>query len=183
VAALDATERGHVGLGDYYSQRGESPSVWARGCRRTAGRGAADEVAVRAGPPSGCSAPGAREPRRRPHLTTTCGPSDRLASTSVPASGSYVGPCPSGASRTSSSATYNPAISWHWITALPGRSVFAGHPAGCPPLRSPELIAAPPETGGGNRGTTGATPARRLAAEFRDGCAANLPAQGRPVAQ
>ena len=29
VAALDATERGHVGLGDYYSQRGESPGVWA----------------------------------------------------------------------------------------------------------------------------------------------------------
>ncbi|MCF6746552.1 toprim domain-containing protein [Blastococcus sp. KM273128] len=29
VAALDATERGHVGLGDYYSQRGESPGAWA----------------------------------------------------------------------------------------------------------------------------------------------------------
>ncbi|SDG04800.1 DNA primase, catalytic core [Blastococcus aurantiacus] len=29
VAALDATERGSVGLGDYYSQRGESPGVWA----------------------------------------------------------------------------------------------------------------------------------------------------------
>lgn len=28
VAALDATERGLAGLGDYYSQRGESPGVW-----------------------------------------------------------------------------------------------------------------------------------------------------------
>ncbi|MGY1631885.1 MobF family relaxase [Geodermatophilus sp. SYSU D01186] len=31
VAAMDATERGHAGLGDYYSQRGESPGVWAGG--------------------------------------------------------------------------------------------------------------------------------------------------------
>jgi hypothetical protein len=31
VAAFDATERGHVGLGDYYSQRGEAPGVWAGG--------------------------------------------------------------------------------------------------------------------------------------------------------
>ncbi len=29
VAALDATERGHDGLGDYYAQRGESPGRWA----------------------------------------------------------------------------------------------------------------------------------------------------------
>ena len=29
VAAYDATDRGHVGLGDYYSQRGESPGRWA----------------------------------------------------------------------------------------------------------------------------------------------------------
>jgi hypothetical protein len=29
VAAFDATERGHGGLGDYYSQRGESPGRWA----------------------------------------------------------------------------------------------------------------------------------------------------------
>ncbi|MCV2491675.1 relaxase domain-containing protein [Geodermatophilus sp. YIM 151500] len=28
VAAFDATERGHAGLGDYYSQRGESPGMW-----------------------------------------------------------------------------------------------------------------------------------------------------------
>ncbi len=28
VAALDATERGHTGLGDYYSQSGESPGRW-----------------------------------------------------------------------------------------------------------------------------------------------------------
>jgi conjugative relaxase-like TrwC/TraI family protein len=31
VAAFDTTERGHAGLGDYYSQRGESPGVWAGG--------------------------------------------------------------------------------------------------------------------------------------------------------
>ena len=29
VAALDATEKGHVGLATYYSQRGEVPGVWA----------------------------------------------------------------------------------------------------------------------------------------------------------
>ncbi|WP_448642935.1 MobF family relaxase [Geodermatophilus sp. URMC 63] len=29
VAAMDATERGLAGLSDYYSQRGESPGVWA----------------------------------------------------------------------------------------------------------------------------------------------------------
>ncbi|MGY5884164.1 MobF family relaxase [Modestobacter lacusdianchii] len=28
VAAFDATERGHAGLGDYYSQRGEAPGRW-----------------------------------------------------------------------------------------------------------------------------------------------------------
>ena len=28
VAALDATERGHTGLAEYYSQRGESPGQW-----------------------------------------------------------------------------------------------------------------------------------------------------------
>jgi TrwC relaxase len=28
VAAFDTTERGHEGLGDYYSQRGESPGQW-----------------------------------------------------------------------------------------------------------------------------------------------------------
>ncbi|MGY1683150.1 MobF family relaxase [Geodermatophilus sp. SYSU D01176] len=31
VAAMDTTERGLAGLGDYYSQRGESPGVWAGG--------------------------------------------------------------------------------------------------------------------------------------------------------
>ncbi|MGY1684958.1 MobF family relaxase [Geodermatophilus sp. SYSU D00867] len=31
VAAFDATERGHAGLSDYYSQRGESPGRWAGG--------------------------------------------------------------------------------------------------------------------------------------------------------
>ncbi|RBY98105.1 TrwC relaxase [Blastococcus sp. TF02-8] len=44
VAALDATERGHVGLGDYYSQRGESPGMWA-------GAGLAGLVGVVAGEP------------------------------------------------------------------------------------------------------------------------------------
>jgi hypothetical protein len=28
VAALDATEKGHVGLASYYSGRGEKPGVW-----------------------------------------------------------------------------------------------------------------------------------------------------------
>jgi conjugative relaxase-like TrwC/TraI family protein len=28
VAALDATEKGHIGLASYYSERGESPGVW-----------------------------------------------------------------------------------------------------------------------------------------------------------
>src|SRR6186997_2931071 len=31
VAALDATEKGHVGLAGYYTERGESPGVWV-GC-------------------------------------------------------------------------------------------------------------------------------------------------------
>ncbi|MGY1782234.1 MobF family relaxase [Geodermatophilus sp. SYSU D01036] len=46
VAAMDATERGLVGLGDYYSQRGESPGVWA-------GRGLAGLAGVDAGQPVG----------------------------------------------------------------------------------------------------------------------------------
>jgi hypothetical protein len=28
VAALDATEKGHIGLASYYAERGESPGVW-----------------------------------------------------------------------------------------------------------------------------------------------------------
>ena len=28
VAALDATEKGHIGLASYYSERGEKPGVW-----------------------------------------------------------------------------------------------------------------------------------------------------------
>ena len=28
VAALDATEKGHVGLAAYYTERGESPGAW-----------------------------------------------------------------------------------------------------------------------------------------------------------
>ena len=30
VAALDATEKGYVGLAAYYTERGESPGVWVR---------------------------------------------------------------------------------------------------------------------------------------------------------
>ncbi|SOC49459.1 DNA primase, catalytic core [Blastococcus aggregatus] len=44
VAALDATERGHAGLGDYYSHRGESPGVWT-------GSGLTGLPAVSAGQP------------------------------------------------------------------------------------------------------------------------------------
>ncbi|WP_233498799.1 MobF family relaxase [Blastococcus sp. TF02A-26] len=44
VAAFDATERGHTGLGDYYSQRGESPGRWA-------GNGLAGFSGVSAGQP------------------------------------------------------------------------------------------------------------------------------------
>ncbi|SMO91173.1 DNA primase, catalytic core [Geodermatophilus aquaeductus] len=46
VAALDATERGHGGLGDYYAQRGESPGTWA-------GSGLAGLPGVDAGHPVG----------------------------------------------------------------------------------------------------------------------------------
>jgi hypothetical protein len=28
VAALDATEKGHIGLASYYTERGESPGSW-----------------------------------------------------------------------------------------------------------------------------------------------------------
>ena len=28
VAALDATEKGHLGLASYYTERGEAPGVW-----------------------------------------------------------------------------------------------------------------------------------------------------------
>src|SRR3954454_1308271 len=44
VAAFDATERGHGGLGDYYSQRGESPGRWT-------GNGLAGLSEVSAGQP------------------------------------------------------------------------------------------------------------------------------------
>ena len=46
VAAFDATGRGHVGLGDYYSQRGESPGRWA-------GDGLAGLTGMSAGQPVG----------------------------------------------------------------------------------------------------------------------------------
>ena len=46
VAAFDATEKGHVGLGDYYPQRGESPGVWTgRGLRGLPGVTAGQRVA------------------------------------------------------------------------------------------------------------------------------------------
>ena len=44
VAAFDATERGHAGLGDYYSQRGETPGRWT-------GNGLAGLSGVSAGQP------------------------------------------------------------------------------------------------------------------------------------
>ncbi|SNS69741.1 DNA primase, catalytic core [Geodermatophilus pulveris] len=44
VAALDATERGHAGLGDYYAQRGESSGTWT-------GSGLAGLTGVSAGQP------------------------------------------------------------------------------------------------------------------------------------
>ncbi len=46
VAAYDATERGHTGLGDYYAQRGETPGRWA-------GRGLGGLGGVLAGSPVG----------------------------------------------------------------------------------------------------------------------------------
>ncbi|WP_336029268.1 MobF family relaxase [Geodermatophilus sp. FMUSA9-8] len=46
VAALDATERGHAGLGDYYAQHGESPGTWA-------GRGLVGLPGMHAGHPVG----------------------------------------------------------------------------------------------------------------------------------
>ena len=45
VAALDATDKGHLGLAAYYTERGESPGVWV-GCRLDGidGLGAGDPV-------------------------------------------------------------------------------------------------------------------------------------------
>ena len=45
VAALDATEKGHVGLAAYYTERGESPGVWVgSGMDGIAGLDAGDPV-------------------------------------------------------------------------------------------------------------------------------------------
>ena len=45
VAALDATEKGHVGLASYYTERGEGPGAWiGSGVARTDGLGAGDAV-------------------------------------------------------------------------------------------------------------------------------------------
>jgi conjugative relaxase-like TrwC/TraI family protein len=45
VAALDATEKGHVGLASYYSERGEKPGVWiGSGLDGIDGLAAGDEV-------------------------------------------------------------------------------------------------------------------------------------------
>src|SRR5215216_4686140 len=45
VAALDATEKGHVGLASYYTERGESPGSWVgSGLAGTDGLSAGDPV-------------------------------------------------------------------------------------------------------------------------------------------
>ena len=45
VAALDATEKGHVGLATYYTERGESPGAWVgSGMDGIAGVDAGDPV-------------------------------------------------------------------------------------------------------------------------------------------
>jgi conjugative relaxase-like TrwC/TraI family protein len=45
VAALDATEKGHIGLASYYTERGESPGVWiGSGMDGIDGLGAGDPV-------------------------------------------------------------------------------------------------------------------------------------------
>jgi hypothetical protein len=45
VAALDATERGHVGLASYYTERGETPGAWiGSGVADIDGLNAADAV-------------------------------------------------------------------------------------------------------------------------------------------
>ena len=56
VAALDATEKGHVGLASYYTERGETPGAWiGSGVAGIDGLNAGDAVtASRCGP---CSAP------------------------------------------------------------------------------------------------------------------------------
>ena len=45
VAALDATEKGHIGLASYYTERGESPGVWVgSGMEGIDGLGVGDPV-------------------------------------------------------------------------------------------------------------------------------------------
>jgi TrwC relaxase len=45
VAALDATEKGHIGLASYYTERGETPGVWiGSGLDGIDGLGAGDPV-------------------------------------------------------------------------------------------------------------------------------------------
>ena len=45
VAALEATDKGHVGLASYYTKRGESPGVWVgSGLDGTDGLSAGDPV-------------------------------------------------------------------------------------------------------------------------------------------
>ena len=49
VAALDATEKGHIGLASYYTERGESPGVWiGSGMDGIDGVAAGDPVTARA---------------------------------------------------------------------------------------------------------------------------------------
>ncbi|GCD91176.1 MobF family relaxase [Nocardioides sp. LS1] len=47
VAAHDATDRGHSGLGDYYSEKGESPGRWWGAGLATLGTGVGEEVGER----------------------------------------------------------------------------------------------------------------------------------------
>ena len=77
VATLDATEKGHVGLASYYTERGETPGAWiGSGLVGIDGLNAGDPVtAERCGPcsapacipwpPSGCSSSGSPIFRRK----------------------------------------------------------------------------------------------------------------------
>jgi TrwC relaxase len=76
VAALDATDKGHIGLASYYTERGESPGVWVgsgmegrRSGRRRSGDSGADArlVRVRVASVGRAAAPAAGRPR--PHWT------------------------------------------------------------------------------------------------------------------
>jgi hypothetical protein len=65
VAALDATEKGHVGLASYYTERGESPGLWV-------GSGLAGIDGLRAG--DAVTAEQMRRPLRRRHASPRSNP-------------------------------------------------------------------------------------------------------------